>query len=171
MITLHLKNNGSELIPQNVKIDLKIDDIPSELIYGLWSVTVGNRSIVGHPLHVDNAYTHLPDFHEIEALEILALAIIHVLMTEKKNNYTDGRVGFTGLRRIFSFGRKELTRGAMSLITRFKHLQVGDSTLWEVFELLKNGIDLDKNVRTFVRDEIAMRLELLGYFDFVPIPF
>ena len=50
---------GSEVVPENVKKSLGIENIPSELVYALWSRTVGFNSIIrnlydgcGRPLYI-----------------------------------------------------------------------------------------------------------------------
>ncbi len=110
------EGSGAEISRDNVKIDLHIPEVPSELIYGLWTITVGHRSITDHPIFIDNAHTHLPDFTQKEAMEILTYALIHTLITELKNNYCEGKIGFIGMNRVFCFGNRSLTKGAEYLI-------------------------------------------------------
>ncbi len=173
MFHLDVKKGGSELIPENVKIDLNIPNIPSELIYGLWSTIVSYRSITEHPIYMDNAYIHLPDFNRVETMEILAYAVIYNLISELKNNYCKGKIGFVGMKRVFKFGGKELTDGAKYLIEKYGYIPIGNKTLKDVFEELRSQPDINKidnNYRKIIKDEISKRLKQIGYWDFIPIP-
>ena len=167
------EGSGAEISKDNVKIDLKIAKIPSELIYGLWSVTVGHRSIAGHPIFIDNAHTHLPDFSKKETMEILAYSLIHTLITELKNNYCQGKIGFIGLNRIFQFGNTSLTNGVKHLIEKYGYCNIGEKTILDVFEELKtepNIDNIDNNYRRKIKEEITRRLDLIAFWDFIPIP-
>ncbi|MHA1167492.1 MAG: hypothetical protein ACTSP4_08245 [Candidatus Hodarchaeales archaeon] len=173
ILHVDLTKGGSELDARNVVRSLGIDNIPDELIYGLWSITVGNRAIIKHPLYIDNAYTHLPDFSKKETQEILTYAIIHTLIVEKKNNYTKGRIGFSGPDRDFKFGDQPLTDGVKHLISQHGDCLIGKMTISEFFDRLKNTDTpdkVDKNVRKEIRSEISTRLDKLGYWGYIPLP-
>jgi hypothetical protein len=74
VIHLNPKQGGSEMIPENVIKPLRVDDLPDELVYGLWSVSVGAKAFwtslsnMLHPIYFDNAYVHLPDFSKRETI-------------------------------------------------------------------------------------------------------
>ena len=80
MMHLNHKKGGSELVPENIKKSLNVNNIPDELLFGLWSCTVGYRSLTSYPLYMDNAYVHLPDFSKAETQEILALSVLSILI-------------------------------------------------------------------------------------------
>lgn len=173
MIKLELHRAGSQMVERNVKIDLHILNVPSELAYGLWSICVGVRSITDHPNYIDNANTHLPDFSKRETLEILAYTVIHALITELKVNYCKGKVGFIGMQRIFRFGGERLTNGTKYLIDKYKNCSIGEKTISDVFNELKDEPNIDninENYRRMIKKEIEKRLEIIGYWDYIPIP-
>jgi len=174
IFTIDVKEgSGAEISKDNVKFDLEIPNIPSELIYGLLSVAVGYRSITDHPIFIDNAHTHLPDFSKKETMEILAYTLIHVLITEIKNNYCSGKIGFIGMNRVFSFGNPLLTKGAKYLIDTYSYCPIGDKKISDVFLELKtepNIENIDENYRRLIKIEIENRLKTIGYWDFIPIP-
>jgi len=161
--------NGSELSSKNVKLDLNIANIPSELMYGLWSIVVGNRAIVKHPLHFDNAYVHMPDFSRKETLEILAYTLLYVFI---EKDYTGKRlIGFYGPRKILRFGKgKRLNDGARYLFRTYGHLPVGDKAISDIMDELKRG-NKDKSWKKLIREEISKRLDIIGYWDYIPLPF
>jgi hypothetical protein len=162
-----LKKGGSELIPENIKIDLDLP-IPSELVYGLWSIIVGYYSIVGNPLEFNSAYTHLPDFSKPETMEILAYTL---LMSFIGNDYTHGKIGFIGPRKIFKFGDSDrLNQGAQYLRKIYGGLPVGKQTIEEVFEDIKNNTNNKKVWCSEIKKEISQRLDVIGYWDYIPLP-
>ncbi len=170
---LLIEKGGSELIPENVKIPLNIENIPDELFYGLWSITIGNRAIIKHPLFIDNAYTHLPNLKKHETYEILAYALIYAIIIELKHNYTGGRIGFIGINRRFKFGGDRLTMGAKNLIENYGKCPVGNSNIKKVYETLKKT-DRINHLSNFFRsniiNEIKIRLKNIGYWDYIPLP-
>lgn len=173
MLHTKVEKGGSELIPDNIKIDLKIPNIPTELVYGLWSVSVGYLSITDFPVYFNECYTHLPDFDNPKTLEILAYAVIHVLITELKNKYCEGKIGFIGGKRIFIFGGERLTKGAEYLINTYGDCSIGDKTINEIFNELKNEPDVEKiddTYRIMIKKEMEIRLYEIGYWDYLPIP-
>lgn len=167
------EGSGAEISRDNVKIELHIPEVPSELIYGLWTITVGYRSITDHPIFIDNAHTHLPDFTRKEAMEILTYALIHTLITELKNNYCEGKIGFIGMNRVFCFGNRSLTKGAEYLIEKYGYCPIGVNNISNVFIELKSEPDInkiDEKYRRIIKTEIGTRLDNIGYWDFIPIP-
>ena len=173
MFHLNVKKGGSELLSENIKIDLKIPNLPSELIYGLWSLCVGHRAIAKYPIYIDNAYIHLPNFSKTETMEILVFTTIHVIISELKNNYCEGKIGFIGMQRIFQFGNKRLTRGVEYLINTYGYCQIGNTTLKEIFDELRNQPDIskiNKDYRKMIKVEIEKRLDIIGYWTYIPIP-
>ena len=171
----HLKmhKGGSLVIPENVKIDLGLK-IPSELVYGLWSVTVGYRSFTDCPVYIDNAYTHLPDFSKRETMEILAYMVIGTLFAELKGNYCKGLISFKGSYRDFKFGGERLTEGAKYLIETYGDSPIGEKTINDIFTELKNEPDIAKipisEYRKEIKKQVTDRLEKIGYWDYIPIP-
>lgn len=176
MISSMVEKGGSEMVPENVIISLNVDQVPSELIYGLWSRTVGRGggAIINPSIIFNGCYVHLPDFTRIEALEIIAYSVLYTLITEKKQDYCKGKIGFTGLNHIFNFGGKRLTDGASYLINTFGDQPAGENeTIKSVFDQLKEGKNpdvIDKKLRIYIRGEIEKRLNEIGYWDYLPIP-
>ncbi len=172
IFSLNLKEgSGAELAPENVKIDLKIPNLPSELIYGLWSITVGYLSITDFPFYINESYTHLPDFTKRETMEILAYALIYELISETKNNYCGGKIGFAGigLNRSFIFINERLTEGASHLITHYGYCPLGKETISGAFNKLKSELNFDKNSRQLIKKGIEARLNAIGYWDYLPL--
>jgi hypothetical protein len=173
MIKTKLRNAGSQILYRNVKDNLGITIVPPELFYGLWSITVGYRSLSEYPVYFDNSCIHIPDLKRQETYEILSYAVLNVLITELINNYTEGKIGFSGMQRFFKFGGKRLTDGAKYLIDTHGNCPVGSRTIKQVFEELRAGKDpdaIDKNLRIDIRKEIEKRLDAIGYWDYLPIP-
>ncbi|MFW9998009.1 MAG: hypothetical protein ACFFD4_38560, partial [Candidatus Odinarchaeota archaeon] len=170
---LELDKGGSELITDNVIHPLKVEGVPDELVYALWSITVGNRAIVSHPIYVDNAYTHLPDFQREETNEILAYSLIYSIITDMKNNYTNGRIGFFGDEKEFKFGGKKLTEGSIYLLKKHGSCKIGKTAIGELFLKLRNLTDMDElddKTRSEIREEIAKRLDSINYWGYIPLP-
>lgn len=168
-----IQKGGSELIPQNVKYNFKISNLPTELLIGIWSCVVGYRSLTEYPLYIDNAYVHLPDFTNSTVQEILTLALLMLLISELSNNYTHGKIGFEGVSNKLHFGGKTLTDGADFLLNTYSIVQVGDSTIGNIFNIIKenNISDSDKkNIRRSLRTEIETRLDSIKYYEFIPLP-
>lgn len=172
-----INKGGSELIKENVKIDLKISQIPSELIYGLWSTIVGKNGISKYPFYFNEAYTHLPDFTLEESKQILAYGLIFNLIKEIISNYTKGKIGFVGMQRIFKFGENpELTKGCQYLIDTYGSCIIDEEkeyTIKSVFEWLKKEPDIkkiDNTIRSSIRSKIEFLLDKIGYYDFIPLP-
>ncbi|MFX1520145.1 MAG: hypothetical protein ACFFCD_09530 [Promethearchaeota archaeon] len=176
-IKIRLRNAGSQMIPRNVKIDLNLP-IPSELVYGLWSTTVGRKAQIidfpHYPAYIDNAYTHLPDFSMVETMEILAYSVLRNLIFELENEYCEGKIGFIGAMRVFKFGGQRLTNGAQNLLDTYGYCPIGNKTIKEVFEELRQEPNINKlpvsDYRAAIREEVATRLEITGYWEYIPIP-
>ncbi len=170
------EGSGAELSPDNLKLDkiaLKIPNVPSEIVYGLWSVSVGKHafgtslSVSLHPIYFEQAYVHLPDFNRKETLEILAYAALGVLL----KNYAEDRIGFFGTNRVFRFGNERLTKGVEHLFKYCKDAPTYDgNTIGDALELIKHSkVDATK-LRKSLKEEVSKRLIAIGYWDFVPIP-
>lgn len=170
------EGSGAELSPDNLKLDkivLKIPNVPSELVYGLWSVSVGlgafrtSLSNPNHPIYMRGAYVHLPDFNKKETLEIMAYSALHTLLY----NYARDKIGFFGSNKVFRFGNERITSGVKYLLNLCKDCPVYDSyTIKEVFELTRQSkVDVTK-CRRGMKDEVSKRLDKIGYWDYVPIP-
>lgn len=173
MFHLQFEKGGSEMIEENVKISLNLDNIPDELVYGLWSIGVGYRSITKYPIIFEDCYTHLPDFTNQKTIEILSYITISALITEIKTNNCKGKIGFVGMNRVFKFGGERLTKGAKYLIDTYKDLKIGGLYNIEyVFNALKdtNPDDIHKDLRIMIKKEIEKRLDEIGYWDYLPIP-
>jgi len=168
-----VEKGGSELVPENVKIGLNLKNVPSELFYGLWSVTVGRRALVEAPPYINDAYVHLPDIKRKETFEILTYAMIHVLIQELRFKRTLGKIGFVGMSKIFKFGGETLTKGANHLIEKYGYCPFMNRTLKDLFEELKNIKDVETLKKGYIQPiakEIEKRLNIIGYWDFIPIP-
>ena len=78
------------------------------------------------------------------------------------------------MNRIFKFGGKALTKGSQYLIDTYGDCKIGDKyNIDLVFNLLKDGKkpdEIDKKLRIMIKDEIAKRLDEIGYWDYLPIP-
>ena len=176
MLHMKIKKGGAELVPENVKkpINLRIGGkiIPDELVYGLWSITVGNRSIVQHPLYIDNNYTHLPDFTNTTTQEILAYSSVHALLTELKLNYTDGKIRIEDSKLVF--GGKRLTNGAQNLLSEFSDLPLSGNTIGDVIHsIIKEPsciTTITSEVRPKIKVQIQKKLEEIHYWNILPLP-
>ena len=173
VIHLNPKQGGSELIPENVIKPLGVDDLPDELVYGLWSVSVGAKAFwtslsnMLHPIYFDNAYVHLPDFSKRETIEILAFSALHALL----RNYANERIGFFGTNRVFRFGGERLTKGVEHLFLICKDCIVyGNYTISDVLNQIKESkVDFAKCTKG-IKEEVARRQERIHYWDYVPVP-
>lgn len=163
---------GSEVIRENVKKPLNIVGIPDELAYALWSTVIGQKSLgrsslEGYPLYDGAAYVHLPDFKMDEAKEILAYVLLYAFVGP---DYTGGKIGFIGPRKVMRFGKStRLNDGAKYLFDTYGHLPVGDQTISKVLNEIKNG-KKPENARIEIVKEITSRLDVIGYWDYIPLP-
>ena len=167
------EGSGAELSPDNVRIDLKIPNIPSELAYGLWSTAVGKHSfgtslsVSLHPIYFEQAYVHLPDFTKKEAIEVLAYSALGVLL----KNYAEDRIGFFGTNKVFRFGNERLTNGVEHLFNLCRECPVYENhTIGEVFEMFKQSKVDSTKLRKGLIEEVSIRLVQIGYWDYIPIP-
>ncbi|WXG43958.1 MAG: hypothetical protein WED04_08005 [Promethearchaeati archaeon SRVP18_Atabeyarchaeia-1] len=170
---LDVAKGGSEVVPENVKKVVGIPNVPDELFYGLWSVSVGARAFwtsmtdILHPIYFDNAYVHLPDTSRRETLEILAYSALHALFA----NYAKEKIGFFGTNKVFRFGGESLTKGVEYLFNLCKDCLVYDGhTIGEVVELIRQSKVDTAKCRKGMKDEVSKRLDQIGYWDYVPIP-
>jgi hypothetical protein len=170
------EGSGAELSPDNLKLDkivLSVPNVPSELVYGLWSLSVGLgafRTSLSNPLfpiYFRGASVHLPDFTRRESIEILAYSALEVLL----KNYAEDRIGFFGTNRVFRFGNEKLTKGVEHLFDLCKDSSTYDGkTIGDALELIKQGkVDVTE-LRRSLKEEVSKRLDAIGYWDFVPIP-
>jgi hypothetical protein len=168
------EGSGAELSPDNLKSNISlVPNIPSELVYGLWSVSVGKHvfgtslSTSQHPLYFEQAYVHMPDFDKKETVEILAYSALHILI----KNYAEEKIGFFGSNKVFRFGDENLTRAIEYLFSLGKECLVyEDKSICDFFELIRQSKgDLTKG-RKGIKDEVSKRLLKIGYWDYVPIP-
>jgi hypothetical protein len=170
------EGSGAEISPDNLKLDrvvLKVPEVPPELVYGLWSVSVGKHafgtslSVSLHPIYFEQAYVHLPDFKRKKALEILAYAVLETLL----KNYAEDRIGFFGTNRVFRFGNERLTKGVEHILDLCKDSPTYDgNTIGDTFELFKDQkVDATK-LRQSLKEQVSKRLDAIGYWDFIPIP-
>jgi len=179
-ISLSIGSNGAQLIPEIIKINPNVANVPAELVYGLWSISVGSRSErqvlpVHQPLPFEQAYVHLPNFTRKETLEIIAyVALDQVVRESSKFNYSKGQIGFVGMSRVFKFGNDRLTAGAKYLIETYGYCPVGDNTIRGVFEYVKNEPNRENIDRLTISrnicDQVKERLNTIGYWDYIPIP-
>ena len=167
------EGSGAELSPDNLKIVLNITNVPSELIYGLWSVAVGKHafgtslSVSLHPIYFEQAYVHLPDFAKREAIEVLAYSALGVLL----KNYAEDRIGFFGTNQVFRFGNERLTKGVEYLLNLCKECPVYEGhNIGEVFEMFRQSKVDQTKLRKGLIEEVSVRLVKIGYWDYIPIP-
>jgi len=173
VIHMNPKQGGSEMIQENVKISLGISNVPDELAYGLWGISVAlgafgtSLSNPIFPVYMRGAYVHMPDFRRKEAVEILAYSALHTLI----KNYAQERIGFFGTNRVFRFGGERLTEGVEYLFSESKDCVVYDEiTIGQSFELIKQSrIDITP-FRKGIISEVSKRLNKIGYWNYVPIP-
>ena len=152
---------------------MKIPNLPSELVYALWSVSVGlgafrtSLSNPTHPIYMRGAYVHLPDFGKKEAIEILAYSALHALI----KNYAEDQIGFFGTNKVFRFDGENLTKGIEYLFSLCKNCPIYEGhTIGEVFELIRQSKVDVTNCRRGMKAEVSKRLDKIGYWDYVPIP-
>ena len=173
VIHLNPLQGGSEMIPDNVLKPLGISRLPDELVYGLWSMTVGlgaygtSLSNPIFPIYMRDAYVPLPDFSRREAIEILAYSALHALI----KNYAGERIGFFGSNKVFRFGGERLTEGVKILFEECKDCLVyNNNTIDDTLDLIKQSkVDITK-MRKGIISEVQKRLESIGYWDYIPIP-
>ena len=173
--------DGSALVPENVKTDIGFEEVPAELIYGLWSILVGTRGVADTPYYFDNAYTHIPrTFEDDERKQIiLTLGILWVLIDENLNRRTNGLIGFTSTYKRLKFGTPRITRGAQYLLDKFEDLIIGHHpetaapvTVKDFVEILKkNHLDTQgyKPYRKMIRERLNALLNEIGYWDAIII--
>jgi hypothetical protein len=171
------EGSGAEISPDNLRLDkgviVDIPNVPSELVYGLWSVTVGKHafgtslSVSLHPIYFEQCYVHLPDFTKKETLEILAYSALGVLL----KNYAEDRIGFFGANRVFRFGNERLTKGVEYLFKLCTDSPVYDNlTVGDIFELLRQSKVDKTKLRKGLIEAVTSRLSKIGYWDYIPIP-
>jgi hypothetical protein len=170
------EGSGAEISPDNLKLDrvkLNVPGVPSELIYGLWSLSVGKHafgtslSVSLHPIYFEQAYVHLPDFTKKETLEILAYAVMETLL----KNYAQDRIGFFGTNRVFRFGNERLTKGVEYLLEVCKNAPTYDgNTIGDTFRLFRESKVDGTKLRKSLKDEVSKRLSAIGYWEYIPIP-
>jgi len=171
-----LHRGGVQMIPDIIKIDANILNIPSELVYTLWAICVGTSALIQHELQFEQAYVHLPDFNRQETMEILAYTTLHTIIYESisSKKYCEGQIGFVGMSRVFKFGNDRLTAGAKYLVETYGDCQVGDSTIRDVFNHVKETPNETDEyhllIRKQIREQIKSRLDAIGYWDYIPIP-
>ena len=170
------EGSGAEVSPENLKTDkvaLNIPSVPSELAFGLWSVSVGRRSyetsmsVILHPIYFEGSYVHLPDFSKKETLEILAYSALFSLVV----NYAGDRIGFFGTNNVLRFGNQRLTNSVKYLLSMCKDCLVyKKQTIEQTLELIKiNKLDR-KEFYKGIRREVYKRLDAIGYWDYIPLP-
>lgn len=102
-----------------------------------------------------------------EVKEILAYALLYAFVGP---DYTNGKIGFIGPRKVMRFGEsKRLNEGAKYLFGTYSHLPVGDQTISEILDEIKNG-EKGERWRINLVKEISSRLETIGYWDYIPLP-
>lgn len=168
-----LYSKGFSLLSSIVKTDLELSSVPTELAYSLWSHVIG---MVNHPIQFEGAYIHIPDFTLQGNMEILTYATIETIMYESMspNKYCNGLIGFVGMSRVFKFGNERLTNGAQYLIDTYGDAPVGDTTIRGVFDhMMDTPNETDEyrlSTARLIKEQIATRLDVVGYWDYIPIP-
>ncbi len=163
---------GSEVIPENVKKPLHLKGISDELAYALWITVVGQKSLgrsskEGYPFYDGAAYVHLPNFTLDKTKEILAYGLLYAFIGP---DYTQGKIGFIGPRKVMRFGKStRLNNGAKYLFDTYGYLPVGEQTISEILDEIKDG-HKGQHWRIDIVKEISNRLEAIGYWDNIPLP-
>ena len=169
-------SSGSAMESRNVKIDIGFEEVPAELVYGLWSIVVGSRGVIQHPYPFEQAHVHiLRDFQSsVNAQEILVLALLWAIIEENLNANTNGLIGFTGTYHRLRFGNPATTRGARYLLEKFKDMPLCDNvTVKDFVEILaKNELDTGgyRPFRAAIREQISRLLDEIGYWDQIVVP-
>ena len=185
--SLSYKQRDGKICRHTIKQKIVATPYSQELLLSVWSTVVGIRSMSSHPLYLDNAYVHLPDFNDESVLKILALTILNTLIFQMKSplKYSQGNIGFDAHQNLV-FGDKtgcsDYVEEIIQIITRFSGLLInrGNSTsIIELFEWLRcsvsvNGVEKVKKMRIYSRllkEEVQKRLWEIGYFgNFIPFP-
>lgn len=169
-----IESSGAEIHPDNVKRKLDIPGIPDELVYGLWSITVGYHSITSFPYYINEAYTHMPDFFDPRVHEILALAVLFALSDEKVKNYTKGHISIQETTPPFRFGNRVQTKACHELIKRQQNLKLSSTQiLGVILQEIVNEAQTPtffQGIKKLIKENIEERLETIGYWNFIPIP-
>lgn len=173
MLHLKIKKGGSELISKNVKKSLNHPNLPDELIIGLWSLAVGHRSLTKHPLYIDNAYVHLPDFSNIKYERLLGYIAVYSILYELKHDYCEGKININIKDKKINFGGKNLTKGINYLLTKYNHEFIGSTSIKSIIYSLhtKSFLELPvKNYLTEIKVILSNQLSELDYWGSIPIP-
>jgi hypothetical protein len=107
-------------------------------------------------------------------MEILAYSVLRNLLFELENDYCEGKIGFIGAMRVLKFGGQRLTDGAQYLLDTYGYCPIGNKAITEVFEELGQEPNINNlpvsEYRAAIREEVGKRLEIIGYWDYIPIP-
>jgi hypothetical protein len=152
---------GAYIDPANVKIPLHLP-YRDEIVYGLWSVTVGSHAVCGYPLVFDNCYVHLPDFTRRETIEILALVALSVVAAELRSPHSEGQIGIDR-RGSVRFG--EYTDDIRRLLT-----DCGNITTDEGATIIEWLGKVTSEEYPRVKQSVADRLEAIGYWRALSLP-
>ena len=172
------KSGGSQVIPENVKVSLGVEDIPDEIIYSLWSVCVGGGrqegGIVNSPSYFNGAYTHMPrDFSEKPEQMILVYTLLWNIVNELQRNYTHGLIGFAGVHRLLVFGNPEQSRAVRNLLEKYGDEPCMDSDVRTVLQCLRTrdetGWDRVRELRKDLKTRLASLLDSIGYWDHIVV--
>lgn len=155
----------SRIITENIRKENMSIRFPSEVIYALWSVLVGMRAIIKHPIQFDNAYVHIPtDFSTKETQCILVYTLMSTFLTEKVSNYTKGKVTcMDGIR----FGDETQSKAVQALLEKYKDEPCLNSTVGEVIEDIRNDRVDAKALRKDLKERLSKLLDDIGYWDYV----
>ena len=181
------KKRDGKLCEHTNKIKLERMPYSQELLISLWSTVVGMRSMTKHPLYLDNANVHLPDFCEDSVQEVVALVILDNLIQQLKSpqKYSEGHIGFD-INNQLVFGDKtgcsDYASEVMQIITKFSSLPItraSSVTVLELFKWLQDTADIYSpadikkmdSYRRLLKEEVSKRLWDIKYFaDFIPFP-
>ena len=163
-------------------------EYPQELLLSVWSTTVGIRSRSRHPLYLDNANVHLPDFTSEKVIHVVTLSLLSAIIFQMRmsEKYSEGNIGFIGrgAARKLQFrdrtGDCDHSKVVSQILQKYTDLKINrnsDKNVGEVVQYLKNcdiRNDHDDQLKKYSREiveEIQIRLEEIGYFgDYIPIP-
>lgn len=165
---------GSAMIPENVKVPVDVCArgvrIPSELVYGLWSVTVGSRGLTPCvcPVWFGNALTHLPTRWTPPYVEVLALSALAQLLNNRVQPYLPPRL-LGGYGDAITFGN--FLEPVRALWDEIRDLEIlPDLTVARLLDDHPHPTRDPRAERAACHALIARRLHQLGYWRAIVVP-
>lgn len=166
MFSPYATKGGSHVIPENVRSGpAEILGAPAELIYALWSSTVGMKGLIDtrrpESLHFGECCTHLPDFGHPSTPGLLGTVALMTIVREKAFNYTNGMISYDLSTGTIVFGNPRLAAGVRVLLSHVP-------TEW--FERLRESEQAGDytQLMTDLRRKIDELTNEIGYWDYLP---